>query len=57
MSRNRASDQRRRGRATVAGRQRRRLRPTLMALEDRRLLSTFTVNNTADDGSAGDDLR
>ncbi len=31
----------------------RRLRPTLMTLEGRTLLSTFTVNSTADDGSAG----
>ena len=53
MSHNGASDQRRSGRGTVEGRQRRRLRPTLLALEDRRLLSTFTVTNTLDDGSAG----
>ena len=30
-----------------------RLRPTVMALEARTLLSTFTVDSTADDGSAG----
>ena len=30
-----------------------RVRPTVMALEARTLLSTFTVNSTADDGSAG----
>jgi hypothetical protein len=30
-----------------------RLRPGLMALEGRTLLSTFTVNSTADNGSAG----
>src|SRR5262245_44297720 len=30
-----------------------RLRPNLMALEARTLLSTFTVNSTADDGTAG----
>ena len=30
-----------------------KLRPTMMALEGRTLLSTFTVNSTADDGSAG----
>src|ERR1700733_12379251 len=30
-----------------------RTRPVLMALEDRRLLSSFTVDSTADDGSAG----
>ena len=29
------------------------MRPTVLALEDRRLLSTFTVNSTLDDGSAG----
>jgi len=29
------------------------MRPTVLALEDRRLLSTFTVTNTLDDGSAG----
>ena len=53
MSHNAASDQRRGGRGTVEARRRRRLRPTVMALEDRRLLSTFTVTNTLDDGSAG----
>ncbi|MFO0952510.1 MAG: choice-of-anchor Q domain-containing protein [Isosphaeraceae bacterium] len=30
-----------------------RLRPSLTALEERTLLSTFTVDNTADDGSPG----
>ena len=29
------------------------MRPTVLALEDRRLLSTFTVNSTLDNGSAG----
>jgi fibronectin-binding autotransporter adhesin len=46
-----ARDWRRDGRGTAAGRNRWRLRPTLLALEDRRLLSTFTVNNTGDNGS------
>ena len=36
-----------------AARGRLRLRPGLMALEGRTLLSTFTVNSTADNGSAG----
>jgi hypothetical protein len=36
-----------------ARRKRNRLKPELVALEDRRLLSTFTVTNTADDGSTG----
>jgi len=53
MSIHLARDQRRGGRGTVEARQRRRMRPTLMALEDRRLLSTFTVNSTLDNGSAG----
>src|SRR5262245_10275958 len=30
-----------------------RLAPAVLYLEDRRLLSTFHVNSTADDGSAG----
>jgi fibronectin-binding autotransporter adhesin len=41
-----------RGRGTKPTRCR-RLRPTVMALEGRVLLSTFTVDSTADDGSAG----
>ena len=48
-----AKDQRRGGSDTVEARKRRRMTPTLMALEDRRLLSTFTVNSTLDNGSAG----
>ena len=53
MIHNRVSDQRKSGRGTVEARKRRRMQPTLLALEDRKLLSTFTVNSTLDDGSAG----
>src|ERR1017187_340486 len=53
MSHHGARDQRMSGRETVEARKRRRMRPTLLALEDRKLLSTFTVTNTLDDGSAG----
>ena len=48
MSRNLASDQRRGGRGTVAGRKRRRLRPTVLVLEGRTLLSTYTVTLATD---------
>src|SRR5262249_61873967 len=60
MTYNFASDQRRVGRGTVAGRQRRRwrMRPELLALEDRRLLSTIVVNNPTDTPMNGQiDLR
>ncbi len=53
MSHNLARDQRREGLPTVEARKRRRMRPTVLALEDRRLMSTFTVTNTLDNGSAG----
>ena len=43
----------RRRQGPVANRGRRRMRPTVIALERRELLATFTVNSTADDGSAG----
>jgi hypothetical protein len=45
------SQSRRHGPEAVRGRL--KLRPRMMALEGRTLLSTFTVNSTADDGSAG----
>ncbi len=48
-----ARDQRRGGGKTFEARKRRRMTPTLTALENRRLLSTFTVNSTLDNGSAG----
>ena len=53
MSHNGASNQRRGGRGTLAGRQRRRMRPMVLVLEDRWLLSMFTVNSTLDNGSNG----
>src|SRR5271170_1464232 len=53
MSHTESTDLRRGVRGTVEARKRRRMRPTLTALEDRRLLSTFTVNSTLDNGSAG----
>jgi hypothetical protein len=52
MFRIRAGNKRRKD-GTDAVRGRLRLRPTIMQLEGRALLSTFMVNSTADDGSAG----
>ena len=53
MNHNRARKTRRGRTDTIKNRQRRRFRPLLVELEYRRLLSTFTVNNSLDDGSVG----
>ena len=52
MDSDQARSERRRGRGIGTGWSR-RCRPTVMSLEGRTLLSTFMVDSTADDGSAG----